>query len=219
MTKKRRGVGVQELIRNARDLRELIWQDPHRPRYHLMPPEGFFNDANGAIYWNGRYHLFYLARSPIPDADKPGEERWVPIWDHVSSRDLVHWIYHPPAVRPKLDGTTPGGIYSGGAVKNAPRPMLIYHVPPHGTCISVAEDDELINWKELPENPVIPVDKEGDEFVVFDPCAWYQDGTYYALVGNKNRRVGYEGDCTSLFTSNDLVSWEYKGTFYKSKRE
>ena len=98
---------IQELVRGARRVRELIWQDPHRPRYHLVPPEGFFNDPNGALFWRGRYHLFYLAREPIPHPRRLGEELWVAAWDHVSSRDLVHWIQHPPAIRPKPDGSTP----------------------------------------------------------------------------------------------------------------
>ena len=210
------------LIRGARRIRELIWEDPHRPRYHLVPPEGFFNDPNGALFWNGRYHLFYLAREPIPHPRRPGEEFWVAVWDHVSSRDLVHWIQHPPAIRPKPDGSTPMGIYSGGAIKNAPRPALIYHVPRQGTCIAVAVDDDLIEWRELPENPVIPLHRDGDEFVVFDPAGWYEEsghGTYHALIGNKNRRPRYEGDCTSLFTSPDLVHWEYQGPFYRSRRD
>ena len=38
-------------------------------------------------------------------------------------------------------------------------------------------------------------------------------------IGNKNRRPGYEGDCTSLFTSPDLIHWEYQGPFYRSRRE
>ncbi len=210
---------VNELLLSARKLRELLWKDPHRPRYHHLPPEGFFNDANGALFWKGRYHLFYLGRTPIPDPNEQGKYRWVAVWDHVSSRDLVHWIYHPPAVRPKTDGSTPQGIYSGGAVKNAPRPTLIYHVPGQGTCISVAQDDELIQWKELPQNPVIPMHKAGDEFVVFDPGGWYEKGKYYALIGNRNRRPGYEGDCTSLFTSTNLVDWQYQGPFYKSDRK
>ena len=213
---------IQELIRGARRVRELIRQDPHRPRYHLVPPEGFFNDPNGALFWNGRYHLFYLAREPIPHPKRPGREFWVAVWDHVSSRDLVHWIQHPPAIRPKRDGSTPMGIYSGGAIKNAPRPTLIYHVPHQGTCIAVAEDDDLDEWRELPQNPVIPLHREGDEFVVFDPAGWYEEsghGTYHALIGNKNRRPGYEGDCTSLFTSPDLVHWEYRGPFYRSRRQ
>ena len=223
---------IQELVRGARRVRELIWQDPHRPRFHLVPPEGFFNDPNGALFWRGRYHLFYLAREPIPHPRRLGEELWVAAWDHVSSRDLVHWIQHPPAIRPKPDGSTPMGIYSGGAIKNAPRSALIYHIPGQGTCIAVAEDDDLVEWRELPENPVIPLHREGDEYVVFDPAGWYEEeahslrdttghdsrssgvdrgpthsghGTYCALIGNKNRRPGYEGDCTSLFTSPDAT--------------
>lgn len=47
-----------------------------------------------------------------------------------------------------------------------------------------------------------------------------KDGdTYYALIGNKNHRPGYEGDCTSLFKSKDLRNWEYVGPFYKSDRK
>ena len=45
---------LQRHIGNARELRELLSADPHRPRYHLLPPEGFFNDANCTIFWNGR---------------------------------------------------------------------------------------------------------------------------------------------------------------------
>ena len=210
---------LPQLIRGARDLRTLLWQDPHRPRYHFLPPEGLFNDANGALYWNGRYHLFYLARTSVPDPDHAGEEDWVALWDHASSRDLLHWVYHPPALLPPTDGSMPKGVYSGGVIRNAPRPTLIYHGHKLGTCVAVAEDDDLIRWTPLAANPVIPLHTDDDEFVVFDPCGWYQDGVYYALIGNKNRRPGHEGDCTSLFRSTDLTDWTYLGPFYRSKRE
>lgn len=208
----------QYLIRSARELREKLWEDPHRPRYHLMPPEGSFNDANGTIFWKGRYHVFYLGRMPDPDPRATDENNWLPVWDHSSSRDLIHWIHHPPGVIPAFDGTTPRGIYSGDAIEGAPGPTLIYHVPKQGTCLSFSDDDELIRWTPSPNNPVIPEPEEPQEYIVFDPCGWYEDGIYYALIGNKNRRQGYEGDSTSLFKSNDLVNWEYRGPFYKSER-
>jgi len=207
---------LRSQILAARQLRERFWADPHRPRYHLLPPEGFFNDANGCIYYNGRYHIFYLARVPVPSG-RNEETTWREIWDHSSSHDLIHWVHHPPALRPKMDGSTPWGIYSGGAVKGAPQPTLIYHVPYQGTCVATSDDPELVEWTEHPANPVIPVD-ETQEYVVMDPCGWYADGTYYALVGNKHKRPGYEGDCTSLFTSQDLETWTYEGPFYQSSR-
>ncbi len=200
-------------IGKARELREYLSTDPHRPRYHLIPPDGFFNDANCTLFWNGRYHVFYLGRMPNPNADE-----WLPVLDHSSSSDLVHWIHHPPAIKPATDGSMPRGIYSGDAIENAPIPTMIYHVPNQGTCIATSEDDDLIHWMPSPANPVIPIPDEPQEYHVFDPCAWYENGTYYALIGNKNSRSGYEGDATSLFRSDDCMHWEYRGPFYKSAR-
>ncbi len=206
------------LIRSARELRRRMREDPHRPRYHLIPLDGFWNDANGTMYWKGRYHVFYLGRAPSPEPVEDPEEDWLPVLEHSSSSDLVHWVHHPPAIEPAFDGSTPRGIYSGDAIENAPVPTMIYHVPEQGTCISTCEDDELIHWTPSSSNPVIP-EVEGQEYRVFDPCAWYDNGVYYALIGNKNTHPGYEGDATSLFTSDDLENWEYRGPFYKSSRE
>ncbi len=210
---------LENMISAARSIRDVLRTDPHRPRYHLIPPEGFFNDPNGALFWKGRYHLFYLARTPIPEPSGGGRTRWVEVWDHASSADMLHWVFHGPAIRPATDGSTPRGIYSGGAVRGAPEPTLIYHVPGQGTCVAVSSDDELSTWSPLSENPVVPIPAEPTEYVVFDPCAWRETDGYYALIGNKNHRPGHDGDSTSIFRSPDLRSWEYLGPFYRSSRE
>ena len=51
-----------EAAKNARAVRERILNDPHRPGYHVVSPEGVAMpfDPNGAVYWQGRYHLFYI---------------------------------------------------------------------------------------------------------------------------------------------------------------
>lgn len=217
------------VIHQTRGLREHLHANPWRPHVHFTSPEGLFNDPNGLIYHRGRYHMFYLGRTPIPQGEQDGEPFWGEVWDHVSSADLVHWVHHPVALAPAADGSTPRGIWSGDAIEGAPRPTLVYHVPGQGTCVAVSDDPELEVWTPLPENPVIPMkpgggpqplfDEGGNEFVVFDPGAWYEDGVYHLLLGNKSHAPGHEGDCTSYFTSTDLVHWEYKGPFYKSRRE
>ncbi|OAM88333.1 GH32 C-terminal domain-containing protein [Termitidicoccus mucosus] len=222
----RDGLTTADQLRAARDLRAKLAADPRRPRYHLMPPDGFWNDINGTLYWKGRYHVFFLGRQ-APDAatvlDGRDTERPREIWLHASSADLVHWIHHPPAVAPVFDGSMPRGIYSGDAVNDAPVPTLIYHVPNLGTCIATADnpdDPELIKWTPHPRNPVIPEKTAPPEVRVFDPSAWREaDGTYYALIGNKNQTPGYEGDSSSLYRSSDLINWEYCGPFYKSDRK
>jgi len=220
------GLTTADQLRAARDLRAKIAADPHHPRYHLRPPDGFWNDINGTLYWKGRYHVFFLGRQ-APDAatvlsgtdtSHPREN-----WLHASSADLVHWIHHPTAIEPVFDGSMPKGVYSGDAVDGALVPTLIYHVPGQGTCIATASDPsdaELVKWIPNEANPVIPDKKQPKEVSVFDPTAWREaDGTYYALIGNRNGTPGYEGDGSSLYRSNDLIHWEYRGPLYKSDRK
>jgi sucrose-6-phosphate hydrolase SacC (GH32 family) len=213
-------------LRAARDLRAKLAADPHRPRYHLMPPDGYWNDINGTLHWKGRYHVMFLGRqAPAAQTVLEGRDNTHPreIWLHASSADLVHWIQHPPALTPVFDGSMPRGVYSGDAINDAPVPTLIYHVPGQGTCIATATDPgdpELIRWTPSPRNPVISDKTQPPEVRVFDPSAWREtDGTYYALIGNKNATPGHEGDSTSLYRSADLVNWEYRGPFYKSDRK
>lgn len=217
----REGLTLADQLRGARELRQRLWNDPQRPRYHLMPPDGFWNDINGTIYWKGRYHVFFLGRlAPDRDTILSGKDtdRARETWLHASSADLVHWIHHPPALVPVFDGSMPKGLYSGDMMDNMPVPTIMVHVPGQGTCLYTAEDDELIRWKPHPNNPVIPSAGAPPEAVIFDPCGWKEGEVYYALIGNKNKTPGYEGDSTSLFRSRDLAHWEYRGPFYKSER-
>lgn len=204
----------EELIARARELREEFQNDPHRPRYHFMPPWAWMNDINGALFWKGRYHIFYQHN---PEG---GYWKWMQ-WGHASSVDLVHWIHHPIALTPTLDGPDRDGCFSGGAFVNKEgAPTFIYHGVPEGTCIATSRDDMLIHWTKHPANPVIRVPKSGEagygKYIVYDPCAWVDGDIYYALIGN--RVPGTAGDGTSLFRSLDLIHWEYVGPFYQSER-
>ena len=60
--KKDVSMSTTDMIAAQRQLRELQLSDPHRPTYHFVNPEGrgMPFDPNGAIFWNGRYHLFYI---------------------------------------------------------------------------------------------------------------------------------------------------------------
>ena len=206
---------VEKRITSARELKIKLESDPHRPIYHFTPHWAWMNDINGAIFWNGRYHIFYQHN---PDG---GYWNWIQ-WGHASSVDLVHWVHHPIALTPTVDGPDRDGCYSGGAfVDKHGMPTLIYHGEPDGTCIATSEDDLLINWSKNSANPVIKVPQFGDdgfgEYIVFDPCAWVVGDDYYAIVGNTI--PGMDGDSTSLFKSHDKINWEYIGPFYQSDRQ
>ncbi len=215
---------VSDLERGTQELRERLRNDFSRPKWHLLPPEGYWNDINGTIYYKGRYHVFFLGRcAPHREAIISGKDKAIKreVWLHASSRDLIHWRHHPIALLPEWDGSMPRGIYSGDMIENAPVPTIIVHIPGQGTCLYIAEDDLLEKWKPFSGNPVIREDNAPEEVIVFDPTAWYdpKQNLYFALIGNKNCRKGFEGDSTSLYRSSDLSQWEYLGPFYQSQRK
>ena len=59
MTSENRIERMEARIREAGDLAAAFACDPHRPAWHFTPPAAWMNDINGAIYWKGRYHIFY----------------------------------------------------------------------------------------------------------------------------------------------------------------
>ena len=182
---------LQEMIRNTRALRERLLRDPYRPGYHLVTLEGRCSpfDVNGAIFWKGRYHLFYIFQNEKGHC-----------WGHVSSLDLMHWRHHPTGLV--------GGMFSGNCFINKEGvPTMCYHQVRQGNAMAVALDEDLNYWKKLDSNPITPETSEGDphhgKYRSWDPYGWVEGNTYYAIFGGKRPAVA---KCESLDGK-----WEYVG--------
>jgi len=178
---RKRKAEVEASALAARNLRERLLSDPHRPGYHFVMPEGIANafDPNGAIYWKGRYHLFYIFQ------DKRSGTK-LDHWGHISSTDLFHWRHHPTGL---LEG-----MWSGNCFINADGvPTICYHQRGQGNAMAVAVDDDLNEWKKLDTNPITPDTREGDEhhgkYRSHDPHGWLEGDTYYAIFGGQRPAV------------------------------
>lgn len=187
------------LISSARQHRAKLLKDRQRPTYHFVAPEGYCMpfDPNGALYWKGKYHLCYIFQ------DGRGH-----CWGHASSKDLVHWRFHPPALAPN-PGDPDRGIFSGNAFINKKgEAVLLYHGVGVGNCIATSREDDLDNWTKLPSNPIVPSPKEGEadfgKYSSWDPHGWLESDTYYAVFG---------GNPATLFKSKDMVHWEFLHPF------
>ena len=182
----------------GREHREQLLSDRLRPGYHFVMPEGVAIpfDPNGAIYWKGRYHLFYIFQ------DKRSGQK-SDHWGHVSSTDLFHWRHHPTGL---LDG-----MYSGNCFINEDGvPTMCYHQVDQGNALAVALDDELNEWKKLDSNPITPRTHEGDQhhgkYRSWDPFGWYEEDTYYAIFG---------GEHPAIAKSDRLDGeWQYVGDLF-----
>jgi len=161
--------------------------------YHLLHPGpggAMPGDPNCAFYWKGEYHLHYIYNHRDGFA-----------FAHVSSKDMVHWQWHPTTLTPK---TTGHGMFSGtGFLTKEGQPAIIYHGQGSGrNQLAFALDDRLEKWtKPL---PIIPKDASGAEakFRNWDPDCWRNGETYYGISGGEN---------PSLMKSADLKEWKFLG--------
>ena len=156
---------------------------------HPGPGNAYPGDPNPAFYYKGRYHMHYIY-------NHGGYS-----FGHVSSKDMVHWKWHPTVLTPRATGH---GMFSGtGFFTKEGKPAMIYHGQGSArNWLAYALDDTMDKWSK-PE-AVIPKTENGQEARIrhWDPDCWLNGDTYYAITGGKNPH---------LMKSSDLKDWRYLG--------
>ena len=180
-----------------------LYHESLRPQFHFtarqwtvdrlnpaMREEGWVNDLNGLIYYDGEYHLF--------------AQRWAKCWLHAVSRDLVHWTEIAPAF---WEETLGSGVQSGTCVvdyKNtsglssdpAKPPMVAFwsRFDNRTQCLCYSLDHGR-TWKRYEKNPIMLVPERDPK--VF----WYAPGSHWVMMlyGDKQYHI---------FTSKNLLDWK-----------
>ncbi len=180
-----------------------------RPKVHFTVLNGWNNDPNGLIKYNGRYHMFYQYN--------PCSTEWANMhWGHAVSSDLLHWEHKDVALFPDKNGT----MYSGCAIEDvnnvscisklADKPMLVYYTAAGGKnklsvnkyydqwlAYSIDNGETLIKYGD---KPLIPTIDKGNR----DPkVVWVEELNKYIIA------LYMIGHKYSFFTSTDLVTWTH----------
>lgn len=183
-------------------VRELLYQESLRPEFHftarqwtmdrLNPgpkQEGWLNDLNGLIYYDGEYHLF--------------AQRWWKCWLHAVSRDLVHWTELEPAFwEEHLETGDQSGtcvvdyLNTSGLSPDPTNPPMVAFWSrndnrTHCICYSL---DHGRSWKRYEKNPIL-VYPERDPKVF-----WYAPSNHWVMML-------YGNDQYHIFTSTNLLNW------------
>jgi levanase/fructan beta-fructosidase len=188
----------------ANEQRAELYKESLRPQYHftarywndyrLNPQqhqEGWVNDVNGLVYFDGEYHFF--------------AQRWWSCWLHAVSTDLLHWKELEPAFGA---GGRFGGTQSGGGIvdyTNASglgtgiEPVMIAFwssTDNESQCISYSNDRGR-TWVKYAGNPVL-VHPHRDPNVF-----WYEPEQKWIMI-----LYGPPDNSYVLFSSTNLLNWK-----------
>ena len=188
--------------------------DPYRPVYHFTAPKNWINDANGLVYTNGEYQLFYQYN---PQSADPGHLSW----GHATSSDLLHWTPQPVAL---TEYKNPDGsntmIFSGSAVVDSANTSGLFpagqpdglvafytgHVERPGVVLAQHQNlatsrDHGRTWQRYAGNPVLDIgSKEFRDPKVF----WYAPQRKWVMATVKADRQQIH-----LYESKDLKKWAF----------
>ena len=195
---------ARKVFKDIAEEKKDIASDYHRLSYHIMPPKGLLNDPNGFIHFNGEYHLFYQW-NPFECA------HGAKFWGHFSSKDLVEWEEHSPALAP-VEPFEKNGCYSGSAVEVDGKLILIYtgnvkdEMGNRESYQCLAESKDGVNFEK--RGPVIDAPPHGYTKHFRDPKVWKKDNLWYMVIGGQTKNL--EGRVL-LYTSKNLKEWIFKG--------
>lgn len=201
-------VDIKNLAQNALAWGELKLSDEfdttntdyYRPVYHHSPLYGWMNDANGLVYKDGEYHLYFQYN--------PYGSRWGNMhWGHSVSKDLVHWEHLSPAIaRDNM-----GHIFSGSTVVDKNNTAgygegaIIAFYTSAGRlgqvqCMAYSTDNGR-TYTKYENNPVLtPFDglKDFRDPKVF----WYEPAQKWYMIVSADKEMRF-------YASANLKEWEY----------
>lgn len=187
--------------------------DVMRPRYHGMPAANWTNESHGMYYSGGRYHLFFQKNANGPYMSRLH-------WGHISSENLYDWREERIAIMPgdsyDIKGCWSGCVFADEEITGG-KPNIIYTGVDYARAMisqAVPEDDDLLIWKKVDNNPIINGRPGGLSDDFRDPYFFRNGNDAYIIVGSQKGGLG----TTTLHQYNPATKhWSNDGrTFFSA---
>ena len=176
-----------------------------RPIYHHTPLYGWMNDANGLVYKDGEYHLYFQYN---PYGSKWGNMHW----GHSVSKDLVHWEHLAPAIA----RDTLGHIFSGSSIVDQENvagygvgSILVFYTSASDKngqiqCLAFSKDNGR-TFTKYEKNPILcPADGLRD---FRDPKVFrYEPEDKWVMIVSADKEMRF-------YDSKNLKDWNYMSSF------
>ena len=176
-----------------------------RPVYHHTPLYGWMNDANGLVYKDGEYHLYFQYN---PYGSKWGNMHW----GHSVSKDLMHWEHLEPAIA----RDTLGHIFSGSSIVDQENVagygagnILAFYTSASDKngqiqCLAFSKDNGR-TFTKYEKNPILcPADGLRD---FRDPKVFrYEPEDKWVMIVSADKEMRF-------YDSKNLKDWNYMSSF------
>ena len=176
-----------------------------RPVYHHTPLYGWMNDANGLVYKDGEYHLYFQYN---PYGSKWGNMHL----GHSVSKDLVHWEHLAPAIA----RDTLGHIFSGSSIVDQENVagygagnILAFYTSASDKngqiqCLAFSKDNGR-TFTKYEKNPILcPADGLRD---FRDPKVFrYEPEDKWVMIVSADKEMRF-------YDSKNLKDWNYMSSF------
>ena len=187
------------------DLQAQAAGSDYKLGYHIMPTSGLLNDPNGFSYYNGYWHVFYQSY-PF------GPVHGLKSWNHMRSKDLVHWENLGIGLNPDFEYDK-NGAYSGSALQVGNKLFIMYNGNsrdenwvrhPYQLGAWMDENNRI---EKLPEPLIKQPDHVTEHFR--DPQIIKHKDEYYAIIGAQD--ATQKDGRISIYRSKDLKNFEDLG--------
>ena len=182
----------------------IYYNELYRDQYHYSVKDGWANDPNGLVYYNGTYHFFYQFYDDL---------EWGPMhWAHATSTDLVHWTDAPMAFYPDANGS----MFSGCIVVDDKNTSVLFSgdngglvalitANGNGQRIKVAySTDEGKTWTKVSK---IAADWTDDPLYsrdFRDPKVFRWENKWFMVIAGGPLRI---------YSSDNLLEWKCESTY------
>ena len=184
-----------------------LYQETLRPQIHFSTKRGWLNDANGMIYHNGKFHLYYQ-HDPFDWGG--GGQKW---WGHAVSTDMVNWVEVQEGL---YDHSYGDDVYSGSAVvdtnntggfKTGTNDVIVaaFYSTARGECIAYSNDGGL-TFTDYANNPVVVHSGTGRDPHMF----WYAPSNYWVMAVYDDAG----GNGVQFYTTPDFHQWTFRSKIY-----
>lgn len=190
---------------HRRQKADVYYKEKYRDQYHYSVKDGWGNDPNGLIYYNGLYHFFYQFYDDVA---------WGPMhWGHATSKDLIHWNEEPIAFYPDANGAA----FSGSIVADTGNTSGLFSGKNGGLVAFITADgggqriklayssDEGKTWTKL-DDPVLDysTDDPLKNGAFRDPKVFRWNNKWFMVVAGGPLRI---------YSSDNLRQWKVETVY------